>query len=141
MRGRPVLPRRSRDTSSRDRGAVDVSIQMLFGCMAVLFVLLLLFETVAYWHARNVYDEAATEGARVAAAYDGSCPAGIAAARSMVTRHAGNWGKGVRITCTTGALVNGGTLVTVTVDGYTPGVLGETFGVRARVSESAPKEQ
>ncbi|MDO8390427.1 MAG: hypothetical protein Q7V57_08055 [Actinomycetota bacterium] len=112
-----------------------MSIQMLFGSMAVLMVMLLVFESVAYWHARNVFSEAAIEGARVAAAYDGDCTMGIAAARAMVVRHAGGWGTGVAITCTSGLMVS------VTVDGYTPGVLGETFGVRARVTESAPKER
>ena len=66
----------------RDRGAVDVSVQMLFGSVAVLFALLLVFEAVAFWHARNVFDEAAAEGARVAAAYDGTCDDGVAAIRS-----------------------------------------------------------
>ena len=118
----------------RDRGAVDVSIQMLFGSMAVLMAMLLVFESAAYWHARNVFDEAAIEGARVAAAYDGDCADGIAAAEEMVARHAGGWASGVRVTCRSGAMVS------VTVVGRTPGVLGELFGVRARVTESAPKE-
>ena len=119
-----------RPSLRRDRGAVDVSIQMLFGFMAVLFVMLLVFESVAYWHARNVYDEAAVEGVRVAAAYDGD-----AAARDIIRRHAAGWGTQAVVTCTSG------TTMSVTVDGYTPGVLGEQFGVRVRVVESAPKEQ
>ncbi|MEI7546455.1 MAG: hypothetical protein WCK21_00140 [Actinomycetota bacterium] len=127
--------RRCQRSGHRDRGAVDASIQMLFGSMAVLLAMLLVFETVAYWHARNVYDEAAIEGARVAAAYDGDCARGIAAARAMVLRHAGSWATGVTITCTAGPMMS------VAVDGYTPGVLGESFGVHARVVESAPKEQ
>ena len=113
----------------------DVSIQMLFGSMAVLMVMLLVFESAAYWHARNVYDEAAIEGARVAAEYDGTCADGIAAARAMVERHAGGWSERVRVTCTSGPMVS------VTVIGFTPGVLGEPLGVRVRVTESAPKEQ
>jgi hypothetical protein len=120
--------------SRPDRGAVDVSVEMLFGAMALLFTLLLLFEATTYWHARNVFDDAAAEGARVAAAYDGSCPDGVAAARQMVAGRAGAWGHGVRVTCTDG------TTVTVTVEGRTPGVLGPALGIRARVSESAPKE-
>ncbi|MDO8362845.1 MAG: hypothetical protein Q7V88_08105 [Actinomycetota bacterium] len=118
----------------RDHGAVDVSVQMLFGFIAVLFALLLLFEVVAYWHARNVFDEAAAEGVRVAAAYDGDCADGIAAAEAMVRRHGGTWGSGTRVTCTDGAIV------TVTVAGRTPGVLGNGLGLRTSVSESAPKE-
>ncbi len=111
-----------------------MSLQMLFGAMALLLTLLLLFETAAYWHARNVFDDAAAEGARVAAAYDGTCRDGVGAARDMVARHAGAWGERVRVTCIAGATV------TVTVDGFTPGVFGPAVGVRARVSESAPKE-
>jgi Flp pilus assembly protein TadG len=122
------------NAAHRDRGAVDVSLQMLFGCMVLLMTLLLVFDSTAYWHARNVFDDAAAEGARVAAAYDGSCPAGVRAARSMIATHAGRWGAGATVTCTEGAVV------TVVVSGRTPGVLGSTLGFRARVAESAPKE-
>jgi hypothetical protein len=118
----------------RDRGAVDVSIQMLAGSIAVLFVLLLVFEAVAYWHARNVFDDAAAEGARVAAAFDGSCAAGVAAARATVEHSAGSWADHVEVTCTDGPTVS------VTVAGRTPGVLGGGIGMRARVTETAPKE-
>ncbi len=111
-----------------------MSVQMLFGTMALLFTLLLLFESTAYWHARNVFDDAAAEGARVAAAYDGTCRDGVGAARTMVALHAKSWGSGLRVTCVDGATV------TVTIEGRTPGVLGSGLGIRARVSESAPKE-
>lgn len=118
-----------------DRGAVDVSVQMLFGLMASLFVLLLVFEAVTYWHARNVFDEAAAEGARVAAAFDGSCSEGITAALQMVQSHAGSWGRDARATCADGPMV------VVTVTGSTPGVLGAAMGFTASVSEMAPKER
>lgn len=111
-----------------------MSIQMLFGCMTLLLSMLLVFEASAYWHARNVFDDAAAEGARVAAAYDGSCPQGVAAARSMIRAHGGQWGRGAVVTCSAGPVV------TVTVVGNTPGVLGSSLGLRARASESAPKE-
>jgi hypothetical protein len=108
---------------------------MLFGLMAALFALLLVFEATAYWHARNVFDDAAAEGARVAATFDGSCAAGIDAALKMVDAHAGNWGSDARVTCTEGSTV------VVTVTGRTPGALGAALGFQASVSESAPKEQ
>ena len=108
---------------------------MLFGFIAMLFAMLLVFEAVTYWHARNVFDEAASEGARVAAAFDGDCDDGIAAARDVVQRTAGSWADGVGITCTEGVMI------TVTVVGRTPGVLGDAMGFRARVTETAPKEQ
>jgi hypothetical protein len=119
---------------TRDRGAVDLSVQMLFGSLALLMTLLLVFETSAYWHARNVFDDAAAEGARVAAAFDGTCPDGVRAARAMIASHAGRWSDHVVVTCTAGATV------TVTVSGGTPGVMGPHLGLRARVVESAPKE-
>ena len=119
----------------RDRGVVDVSIEMLFGMVAVIAVLLLLFEAIAYWHARNVFDEAAAEGVRIAAAYDGSCAAGIAATREVIVRHAGSWATDVDISCTDGPMV------TIAVSGRTPGVLAGSAGFGARVSESTPSER
>jgi len=119
---------------SRDRGAVDLSIEMLFGVMAVLLAMLVIVESVTYWHARNVYDDAASEGARVAAAFDGTCAQGIAAARSMIVQHAGGWAGRVTVTCIDGPSV------IVTVSGSTPGILAPAVGLTARVVESAPKE-
>jgi len=121
--------------TARDRGVVDVSIEMLFGAVAVIAVLLLLFEAVAYWHARNVFDEAASEGVRIAAAYDGSCAAGIDAARSSIQRQAGSWASDVDIECVHGATV------TMAVSGRTPGVLSGSVGFAARVVESTPSER
>lgn len=123
-----------RNLPSRDRGAVDVSIQMLFGAMFVLLTMLLVFEATTYWHARNVLDDAAAEGARVAAAFDGTCSSGVAAAYALVQRSAGSWADGVTVACTEGAMV------VVTVSGNTPGVLGNALGFRAHATETAPKE-
>lgn len=131
---RPAESSRCCAPQHRDRGAVDVSIQMLFGMMAVIFVILLLFEVTAYWHARNVLDEAAAEGARVAAAYDGDCADGVAAARSQLRAVGGSWTSSVRISCVDGPIV------TVSITGSTPGALG-SIGFKAAVSESAPKER
>lgn len=108
---------------------------MLFGMIAVLFAMLLVFDTSTYWHGRNIYNEAAAEGARVAAAFDGTCADGIAAAEASVWDSAGAWARDVRVTCTEGAIV------TVTVAGSTPGVLAGALGFSVRVSESVPKEQ
>jgi len=128
-----------RRTASRDRGAVDASIEMLFGSMALLMVLLLIFEATAYWHARNVFDEAATEGVRVAAAYASSCDDGVAAAESVVARMASGWSSSVRIECAEAG--PGTAMVSVTVSGRSPGVLAGSFGFAARVTESAPVER
>ena len=120
---------------TRDRGAVDVSIEMLFGTVAVLMALLLVFETAAYWHARNVFDDAASDGARIAAAFDGSCADGVEVARAANARHSGSWAREVEVSCVDAPLV------VVTVTGRTPGVVGDAIGMRATVAESAPRER
>ena len=119
----------------RDRGAVDVSVQMLFGAMAVLLSMLLVFESVAFWHARNVFDEAASEGARVAAGFDRTCPDGVAAARQFVVAHGSRWAFDLTVTCRAD-----GSEMVVTVAGRTPGVLGASVGLDTSVSARAPKE-
>ncbi|TPW13263.1 MAG: hypothetical protein FD127_2140 [Acidimicrobiaceae bacterium] len=123
------------DRGAADRGAVDISIEMLFGLLAVILVLLLMFEAVAYWHARNVFDDAAAEGVRIAAAFDGTCDDGIATTLAAIARHAGSWAEGVDVGCSDGPMV------TVTVRGVTPGVVGGPIGFTATVSESAPRER
>ena len=35
--------------------------------LALILFLLVVFDAVAYWHTRNIFDEAAAEGARAAA--------------------------------------------------------------------------
>lgn len=119
-----------------DRGVADVGLETMFGGVAMIALVLLLIETVSFWHARNVYDEAAAEGARVAAAFDGSCSAGEAAAQSIIGRRAGGWSSGLSVGC---AEVDG--IITVTVSGQTPGVLFDAGGFTAAVSQSAPKER
>lgn len=128
------VTRRRSGAAGHDRGTVDVSIEMLFGMVIVLLVVLSLVESVAYWHARNVFDEAAAEGARVAAAFDGSCAQGVAVARATMVRVGRSWATDAAVTCTEGVVV------VVTVRGRTPGVLGG-LGISASVSESAPKER
>lgn len=127
--------RRPANGGGADRGTVDVSVEMLFGMIAVIFVLLAMFEAVAYWHARNIFDDAASDGVRVAAAYDGTCADGVAAARAAITRQANSWAEQVDVTCIDGPMV------TITVTGVTPGVVGGPIGFHASVSESTPRER
>jgi ribose/xylose/arabinose/galactoside ABC-type transport system permease subunit len=124
-----------REPIRSDHGSVDVSVQMLLGFMTVLVAVLLTVETVAYWHTRNVYDEAAAEGARVAAAFDGTCTDGIAAATALVRQHAPGWGSQVVVSCTDGPTV------VVVVSGPTMGFAGAHLGLTARTAEAAPKER
>ena len=124
-----MFPTRSRPDGV-DRGAVDVSLHMLFALATLLGAVFGVVAAVSYWHTRNVLEEAASEGVRVAAAYDGTCEKGVLAASAMVTRIAASWAKGVRVTCTDGDTV------TVAVSGSPPGA----FGWQISVRESAPKE-
>ena len=121
--------------AGRDRGGVDVSIEMLFGMFSLLVLLVIVFEAAAYWHARNVLDDAAADGVRVAAAFDGTCERGIAVARASVERQAPGWSDDVSVRCTAGMHQ------TVTVSATTPGLLGDVMGWRVRVTESAPRER
>ena len=100
-------PRATGTSTTRDRGAVDVSIEMLFGTVAVLMALLLVFETAAYWHARNVFDDAASDGARIAAAFDGSCADGVEVARAAIARHAGSWASEVEVSVVANIRIEG----------------------------------
>lgn len=98
-------------------------------------VVLALFEATSYWHARNVLGDAAADGVRSAAAYGGSCDAGVTVTRRAVAAHAGSWADRVDVGC-----MDAGETVTITVRATTPGVLGEAFGITAYASASAPKE-
>ncbi len=124
------------EPTTRDRGAVDVSLEMIFGAVALVALMLLVVEASSYWHSRNIINEAAAEGARIAAAFDGSCLEGENAARAIVQRRAANWADDIEVSC-----IDPAGLVTVTVSGTTPGVLFGNTGFDVSVSESAPSER
>lgn len=119
----------------RDRGGVDVSIEMLFGMFAFLVACLVLFQATAYWHVRNVFDEAASEGARVAAAYNGACADGVAAAQRYVHVHAAGWSSALRVTCSNDA----GGQVSLQLSASSVGVPGLP-GFALRVTQTIVKE-
>ena len=126
---------RRRRRRGEDRGTAE-TLEILFGGIAIIFFVLLIVEVAGYWHARNIFDEAAAEGARVAAAFDGTCAEGTAEAEALIQQRASSWASGVHVECAEAAGI-----VTVTVTGATAGVLGGSVGFTAHVSESAPKEQ
>ena len=128
--------RRPRSRLRGDRGAIDGGLEIMFGSVAMICFVLLIVESVSFWHARNVFDQAAAEGARVAAAFDGTCNQGTSTARSLLERQAGGWSSGVAVSCS-----ETGGIVTVTITGTTPGVLFDSAGFRASVTQSAPREQ
>ena len=72
-----------------------------------------------WWHAKNILEQSAAEGARAAAAADGGCADAATAATSIATRIGGGWVRNVDVTCTGGAVE--GELVIVTVTASTPG--------------------
>jgi hypothetical protein len=112
-----------------------VSIEMLVGMVTFLIACVVLFEATAYWHVHNVFEEAASEGLRRAAAFDGSCRDGVSATQRYVAAHAGGWSSGVQVRCVDAA---SGGLVTVEVTARSVGVGGTGFGVR--VVQSLVKE-
>lgn len=119
-----------------DRGAADIGIEILFGAVVMIALFLFLIEATGYWHARNILDDAAAEGARVAAAFDGTCAQAENTARHRITERAGGWASGAAVTCSE---TNG--IVTVVITSTTPGLLSSSTGYRATVTESTPKEQ
>lgn len=130
----PWIARR-KGRGGEDRGTAE-TLEILFGGIAIIFFVLLIVEVAGYWHARNIFDDAAAEGARVAAAFDGTCDQGTADAEALIQQRASSWASGVQVDCAEDAGI-----VTVTITGATAGVLGGSIGFIATVSESAPKEQ
>ena len=112
-----------------------MSISMMFASVATIVGLLVVVEAAAYWHTRNVYDEAASEGVRIAAAHGGDCDQGVVAATEMVHRHGGSWAEGVEVECSPGDVV------TVVVRGRSAGFLAGSSGYEVAVTASAPKER
>jgi len=108
---------------------------MLFGFVGLLLVVLVLFDATAYWHARNVLADAAAEGVRIAAAFDGSCAEGEAVARAQLERQAGGWADDVEVRCSEGATV------TLTLRSRTPGAAARGVGLAATVTQTAPRER
>lgn len=115
-----------------DRGFVD-AVEQLYGLIFLILISLFFMEVGVWWHARNILEQAAAEGARIAAAADGSCVDGNVAAKAMAERLGGNWVRGSVPECTEGPIVG------VTVTASTPMFL---FPVALNVSAraTAPEE-
>ncbi len=122
----------------RDRGAVDGGLEIMFGGIMVICFVLVIVEASAFWHSRNIFDEAAAEGVRVAAAFDGTCAQGRAAAADLIARRAQNWADGIDVQCQRDA-ISGGAEIEIT--GHSPGILFGNAGIDIHVRESAPIEQ
>ena len=109
----------------------------MFGGVAMIAFVLLLVETVSFWHARNVFDEAAAEGARVAAAFDGTCAAGTSTGRGAASHDAPVVGRRASRCRAARPTESSPSRSPAT----TPGVLFDAGGFTASVTQSAPKER
>ena len=139
-RQRPGLPRARTHLRGRvrdDRGLVE-GIEALIGGFFLILLFLFISQVVVWWHARNILEQAAAEGARVAAAADTNCDDAPDASVTMAQRLSNDWVATIRVDCT-GDDDTEGSLMTVTVSGSTPAFL---FPVRLGVSAtaSAPEE-
>lgn len=103
----------------RDDRGVSSSVEQLFAFVFLLMLFLFFMQVIVWWHAKNILEQSAAEGARAAAAADGGCADAATAATSIATRIGGGWVRNLDVTCTGGAVE--GELVIVTVTASTPG--------------------
>ena len=119
-----------------DRGSAS-AIESLFAGLFLVLLFLFFAQVVVWWHARNILEQAAAEGARVAAAADGSCADAPAAASAIAARIGGGWARSATTACRSGA--GEGAIVVVTVHATTPAFfLPGSLGVTA--TATAPRE-
>jgi hypothetical protein len=90
----------------------------LFAAMFLMLLFLFFCQVIVWWHARNILEQSAAEGARVAAAADGSCADATNAAASIATRIGGGWVESLEVSCIGGT--SEGELITVRVTADTP---------------------
>ncbi|MEL6893460.1 MAG: TadE/TadG family type IV pilus assembly protein [Actinomycetota bacterium] len=139
-RPRPPNPQRARRIAPRvrgDRGLVE-GIEALIGGLFLILLFLFISQVVVWWHARNILEQAAAEGARIAAAADTDCTHAPDAATAMALQLADNWVRSLSVDCT-GDDTTEGALITVTVSASTPAFLFPgSLGVTA--TASAPEE-
>ena len=123
----------------RDDRGFSSSVEQLFAIVFLMILFLFFAQVVVWWHARNILEQAAAEGARAAAAADGACVDAGPAATSIATRLGGGWVRSMNIKCTGGTVE--GELVTVTVIANTPAFFlpgSLTLSARANAPEESP---
>jgi TadE-like protein len=121
----------------RDDRGISSSVEQLFAFVFLMMLFLFFAQVVVWWHARNILEQAAAEGARVAAAADGSCVDAGPAATSIATRIGGGWVRSLDVKCVGGTTE--GELISVTVTAETPAFfLPGSLSVSARAN--APEE-
>jgi len=110
---------------SEDRGDIS-GVEILFSAVFLIALFLFICQVVVWWHTRNILEQAASEGARAAAAADGSCAAAAPAAVGLAQRMGGSWVESTNVSCSPG------TIVVVVVTSDTP-----MFGVPGSMQVSA----
>ena len=124
-----------RQWSRDDRGLVE-GIESLFAALFLILLFLFFAQVVVWWHARNILEQAAAEGARIAASMDGSCDDAPDASGELARRIGGGWVESLEVTC---AGDTPGELVTVRLTANTPAFfLPGSLGVAAVAN--APEE-
>ena len=101
-----------------------------------LLMFVSVFQAALCWHARNIVEAAAQEGARRASAANGGCQEGTRRAASMVVQLGGAYVHAPTVTCADGPVVR----VEVRADAFSlmPGI---DFPVAAASVAFAPKER
>jgi hypothetical protein len=115
-------------------GAVD-AVEMLFLGVGLIALFLFVVELGAYWHAKNVLEEAAASGAQAAAAFDGDCADARTSAASFARERGGGWADAVSVTC------RAGDVATVTVHARSPGLVFGSVGFAVSARASAVEER
>lgn len=106
---------------------------MLFVTAITLMGFLFIVQVTVWWHARNILEQAAAEGARFAAAAGNTCDDATTAARATAARYGGKWVNTITVRCVDGALVS------VQIDATTPAFL-LPVDLSVRAVAQAPKE-
>ena len=134
---RPQVRRPGRRVGARridwaeDRGDIS-GVEILFSAVFLIALFLFICQVVVWWHARNILEQAAAEGARAAAAADASCAAAAPAAVGLAERIGGSWVSSTNVSCAAGSIV----VVVVTADTPLFGVPG-SMQVSARATAPA----
>lgn len=110
---------------------------MLLAAVFLIALFLFICQVVVWWHARNILEQAAAEGARAAAAADGGCGDAVSAATAEAGRMGGGWVDSLSVSC--GGDGPTGSTISVTVTAQTP-MFGAPGSLTVQARATAPKE-
>ena len=107
--------------------------EILFSAVFLIALFLFICQVVVWWHARNILEQAAAEGAPAAAAADASCAAAAPAAVGLAERMGGSWVESTNVSCSAGSIV-------VVVDRADTPMCGMPGSMRVSARATAPAE-